>query len=287
MRPANIVTAVADVIAGVAIAGFLVFPVVSFQAMLSTIFLLFATKCLYAGGIVFNDVFDVQSDRINRPERMLPRGLISVKEAAILGSGLMLAGIIAAAITSVMSFALAFTIAILALSYDKVSKHYPVIGPLNMGLCRGCNLLLGMSISPTAVSQHWYIGIIPIVFIAAVTLTGIKEAQGKNKMAIGFAMLLDAIVVLLFLSIGMMAGLKVWFSVPYLLLWYGMNLYAKYKALTINEPAIIQRAVKTGVLSIIVLDASYVAGFSEWPFALAVMFLLPVSIILAKKFAVT
>jgi 4-hydroxybenzoate polyprenyltransferase len=42
-----------------------------------------------------------------------------------------------------------------------------------------------------------------------------------------------------------------------------------------------------GVLSLIPLNASYVAGFSNWKYGLAVLCLLPVSILLAKKFSVT
>lgn len=287
MRPANIVTSVADVIAGVAIAGFLVFPAVDFQIVLSIFFLALSTKCLYGGGIVFNDIFDFKSDSINRPERILPSGLITLKEASTLGIVLLITGVAAAAMVSVLSGLIAIAIAMLALCYNKFSKHYPVIGPINMGLCRGCNLLLGMSISTSVVLEHWYIGIIPIVFIAAVTLTAVKEIAGNNKTAIGIAMLLDALVTVLFLTLGKMSGLNIWKAVPFLLCWYGMNFFAKYRAITKNESLFIKKAVKTGVLSIIVLDASYVAGFSGWVFALAVTALLPISILLAKRFAVT
>ena len=52
MRPPNIITAVSDVLAGIAMAGTLVFS----QFDISTvIFLVFSTAFLYGGGVVLND----------------------------------------------------------------------------------------------------------------------------------------------------------------------------------------------------------------------------------------
>lgn len=287
MRPANIVTAVTDIIAGIAIAGFLTIDKFDLRTFLAINLLLIATKCLYAGGIIFNDVFDLEADKINRPERILPRGLVTKNEATAIASAFLGAGIAAAFMVSAISGALATGIALLALVYNKYSKHYPVIGPLNMGLCRGSNLLLGMTICNGFVNTHWYMGIIPIVFIAAVTLTAAKEDTGKNVSSVAIALVLDLVVVALFLALGLRYGMNVQVSLPFLLIWLGINIFAKTTAIRRNEPALIRRAVKTGVLSLIILDASYVAGYAGWLYALPVIALLPVSILLAKKFAVT
>lgn len=287
LRPANIITAVSDIIAGVAISGVLVFNTASNYFILDLVLLILSTIGLYGGGIVFNDIFDLEADTLNRPERILPRGLVSKNEALLLGCIMLLMGIGTAFVVSVLSGILALIISILALSYDKVSKHYSVVGPLNMGLCRGGNLLLGMSIINGAVANYWYIGIIPIIFIAAITLTAKKEAFGNNKSAILVALILDAIVVALFFYIGFIIGFKFWVLLPFLLFWYGINFFAKYQAFIYNQPLYIQKAVKTGVLSLIPLNASYVAGSAGLFYALPVLALLPLSILLAKKFAVT
>jgi hypothetical protein len=287
MRPANIVTAVSDIIAGIAIAGAFSFADWDRQSVIQMLLLVISTIGLYGGGIVFNDIFDIEADRIHRPERILPRGRISIKEAVLLGCLLLLGGIGTAAMVSPLSGMVATIIAALALSYDKISKHFPVIGPLNMGLCRAGNLLLGMSINPDFMIRHWYIGCIPILFIAAITLTAKKESSGNNKSSIVMAMLLDIVVVAIFISMSVFNHLNILITLPFLLFWYSMNFFAKYKAFTQNQPALIQRAVKMGVLSLIPLNASYVAGFSGWLYALPVLALLPLSILLAKKFAVT
>ena len=57
MRPANCVTAIADILAGVAISGYLAESNLYTIAFLKPILLLcIATVGLYGGGVVFNDV---------------------------------------------------------------------------------------------------------------------------------------------------------------------------------------------------------------------------------------
>jgi 4-hydroxybenzoate polyprenyltransferase len=287
LRPANIVTAVTDILAGIAVSGLLILNAGDDNWIQNMLLLVLSTIGLYGGGIVFNDIFDLKSDIVNRPERVLPRGLVSIKEAVLLGCFMLLTGIGFAFAVSVLSGVLATGIGLLALTYDKISKHYPVAGPLNMGLCRGGNLLLGMSIRNDAVLAYWYIGIISILFIAAITLTAKKEDAGNNKAAIFIALLLDAIVAGLFVAIGYQLRFRFWILLPFLLFWYGINFFAKYKALIYNQPATIQNAVRVGVLSLIPLNASYVAGSAGLIYALFVLALLPLSILLSKKFAVT
>ena len=86
---------------------------------------LLAATCLYAGGMVLNDVFDLAIDRKERPERPLPSGRISPRAAALVGWILLIAGVAAAAIANhddVWLPAIAATIAFLVVIYDPVSS---------------------------------------------------------------------------------------------------------------------------------------------------------------------
>src|SRR3954451_22261799 len=139
MRPANIVTAISDILAGVAIAGYFIGNNAGEIQPVSVAFLILSTIGLYGGGVVFNDVFDAELDRVERPERPIPSGLISKKEATILGAVLLFIGILFALFAGVASATLALLIALAALIYDKWGKHHRVLGPLNMGTCRGLN----------------------------------------------------------------------------------------------------------------------------------------------------
>ncbi|WP_222539300.1 UbiA-like protein EboC [Pedobacter polysacchareus] len=287
MRPSNLMTALSDILGGIAISGFFGLADWSSESLSSIALLLLSTIGLYGGGIVFNDVFDLKADQVSRPERVLPSGKVGFREAVQLGAFLLLIGIAAAAMVSMLSGLIALGIAILALLYNKVAKHHAFFGPLNMGLCRGGNLLLGMSILPDHLFQNGYIILVPVIFVAAITLTAQKEVSGNNKSAILLAMFLDIMVVAMFFAISQFSGLNLWIAAPFLLLWYGLNFLAKFKAYQQNRPDWIKRAVKTGVLSLILLNACYIAGFANWFYALPVLFLLPISVLLAKRFAVT
>ena len=287
MRPANIITAIADVIAGVAIVGYLTSDVMDQELVLQIVLLSIATAGLYGGGIVFNDIFDIEQDKINRPERIIPSGKLSLKQARFLGKTLFIIAIVSAFCVSAFSGYIAIAIMISALVYDKYGKHQAFLGPINMGLCRGLNLILGMSIASGLDPKYYAIGILPIIFISAITLTAQKETKGKNKLAIGFAMLLDASIVLGFWIISQHFDFSMRQALIFLILWYGVNLTAKANAIIKNTPKHIMKAVKIGVLSLIPLNASYVAGFSSPFIAVLVLCLLPISLFLAKKFPVT
>ncbi len=285
-RPPNIITAISDIIAGFAIAGVLFQPSMELLGE-SMILLLLATIGLYGGGIVFNDVFDLEEDKINRPERVLPSGQLSKRQAVIFGTGLFSFGVVFAFAASTSSGLIAILITVLALGYDKYGKHHSFLGPINMGLCRSMNLFLGMSIVGDRISEFWFIGFIPLAFVAAITLVGQKEAHGNNKKSILQAISLDTLVVLFFVGLMLTGYLNVWATIPFLVFWYGINLVAKTRALVQNSPKYIQLAVKTGVLSLIPLNAIYVAGFSNWYYGLILIGLLPLSILVAKYYSVT
>jgi len=93
MRPANIVTSVADVLAGVAISGYFLNLPITTGSLFPVALLCLSTMCLYAGGIVFNDIFDAELDKVERPERPIPSGAVSLSEATVLGTLLIVLGI--------------------------------------------------------------------------------------------------------------------------------------------------------------------------------------------------
>ena len=287
MRPANMVTAIADIIAGVAIVGYLDPEVWTSDQLLNIVLLIISTAGLYSGGIVFNDVFDYEQDKINRPERVLPSGRLTLGQAKPLGTQLFAVGVFCSFFVSTHSGIVAVGIVLLALVYDKFGKHHTVFGPINMGLCRGGNLLLGMSISSFIEAEFLWICFLPVIFIAAITLTAQKEAKGKNKAAIGLAMLLDFSIVVSFFLMHAYLNFSLKRAVYFIVIWYGINVYAKSMAILSNEPKQIMKAVKLGVLSLIPLNATYVAGFSSITFAILLVCLLPISLFLAKKFPVT
>jgi 4-hydroxybenzoate polyprenyltransferase len=292
-RPANIVTAIADILAGIAVSGaalVLISPELHSNTgpgFTSWLWLCVATVGLYGGGVAFNDVFDAELDRVERPERPIPSGIVPLKNAAIMAGTLLLVGIIAAWQVSLLSGLIALAVALLCLLYDAWGKHQLIFGPINMGLCRTGNLLLGISIIPDMVLEYWYLGLIPLVYIAAITMISRGEVHGENKKALwgGFAMYL--IIILTLLGLSFSTTVPWWQALPFLLLLCYMIFPPLLRALDTPKPQLIGKAVKAGVISQIVVNAALGSMHAGWQFGILVVLLLPLSFWLARKFAVT
>ena len=289
MRPANLVTAVADVLAGIAIANYFSTGF-SADALPPVLWLCLSTIGLYGGGVVLNDVFDAALDAVERPERPIPSGLISKKSATILGVLLLLLGIGAAAFVHYslgsISVGLAVAIAVASVVYDGWAKHHSFLGPLNMGLCRGLNLALGMSILSIAVQQYWYLGIVPVIYIAAITVISRGEVHGGSKRVLYFAALLYIVVFAAVFAVAYLNGNALG-TLPFLLLLVAIIFPPLLKAVQSPVGPRIGKAVKAGVIALIVLNAAWAAAFGAVYLALVIILLLPLSLLLARLFAVT
>ncbi len=287
-RPANIITAIADILAGITIAGYFSQSVVEARLI---ILLIIATVGLYGGGVVFNDVFDAKLDSIERPERPIPSGIVSLKGATLFATLLICAGILAAAFVHdgqqlSLTSVLAAATAICAVVYDKWGKHHNYIGPVNMGLCRGLNLLLGISIIPAAVGQYWYIGLVPVIYIAAITMISRGEVHGGSKSALYTAIVLYLVVIGSIVAIAASYH-NVLLALPFAGLFAFMIFPALARAIKNPSGPLIGKAVKAGVIALILMNASWAAAFGMPLVALIILILLPVSLLLAKLFAVT
>lgn len=292
MRPANIVTAIADILAGFAVSGaalqlFSSEIYGSTSLLNSVLWLILSTIGLYGGGIVFNDVFDAKLDRKERPERPIPSGKASVLSAGILGIILLAIGITAAWQVSTLSGIIALAVAALAVLYDAWGKYQLIFGPVNMGLCRGGNLLLGVSAIPASVQDLWFLALIPIIYIAAITMISRGEVHGGNRKALAGGIIMYGIIILVLIILSFLSDIVWWQVLPFVLLFSFLIFPPLIKALKKQEPQLIGKAVKAGVLSLIVLNATIASAFAGWVFGVIVLLLLPVSLVIAKKFSVT
>ena len=116
LRPANVATALADVLAGFAVAG----PAAPPRVLP---WLLASTACLYAGGVVLNDFFDRHLDAVERPERPIPSGRVRPGHAASLGGVLLILGIVTAVLATREAGWVGLAIAVSVLLYDSWGKR--------------------------------------------------------------------------------------------------------------------------------------------------------------------
>lgn len=285
MRPPNLPTAAADILAGGAIVG--AFSLNRVLLPYDLLFLIVASILLYAGGVVLNDVFDHKIDASERPERPIPKGVVSLRIAAVLGGLLLLLGVLLSFISNMEAGLVSLVLACAIILYDALAKHHSFFGPLVMGSCRGLNLLLGMSLFGLPMGPNWFFILIPIIYISAVTLISRGEVHGNNKRNIilsGFLYLMVATAILIMMLRDMPSFIKV---IPFLIVFVFFIYKPLLKAYNVNTPENIKKAVKSGVLSLVLMDAALASANSTWWVGLLIVLLLPLSLFLSKRFSVT
>jgi len=158
VRLPNLLSVPGDPWAGLALAGVAagVLP-----GSASFVFAALTSLCLYAAGLILNDLHDEAFDREHRPERPLPSGRVSRVAAARLCSSLTALGVICALPLGRPAFLTALLLAALVYAYNLVFKGHRLGASVCMGLCRGCSLLVGAA----AVGRG------PAVLIAAAAVT--------------------------------------------------------------------------------------------------------------------
>ena len=156
----------------------------------------------YAFGVVMNDVMDYQEDCRNRPERPLPSGKISRDRATIFCAQLWGLSVVLLVICTKLKCLVFYDVLFVLLGlwltivlYNFWLKRYRLVGSLAMGLCRGLNFLLGVSVTGEATSfgKIWpvFVPFIAIIaYIAAVTWLADKENEEQN---VGFVVQIPAI----------------------------------------------------------------------------------------------
>lgn len=278
-RPANLITAAADVLAGYAVAGL--------PAQHSLPLLLASGVLLYAGGVVMNDVFDAVLDACTRPERPIPSGRARRTTAAAWGVGLLTAGVAAAFAVGMAAAVVASLLALAALLYDAVTKHHRWLGAFTMGACRSLNLLLGVSAAPLVLLGDGDVALVPLLYVVAITLASNGEVAGGDRrtLVLALAMIAIAVALLVLLTHGARPALLALapFSVL-LLVRVGVPFWMAWRR---PGAAQIREAVKRGVLSIIVLDAAIAAVYAGLVWGLLVLMLALPATRLSARFAVT
>ncbi len=137
-RVSNLPTAVSNILVGYLIAH------QAWTPILPLILLVLASAMIYSAGMILNDVFDVEVDRIERPGRPIPAGDISLRNARLAGFGLLMLGAILPFVVSVQSGVISVSLSLCVWGYDGILKKTPV-APIVMGLCRTLNILMGAS----------------------------------------------------------------------------------------------------------------------------------------------
>jgi len=97
--------------------------------------------------MVVNDIFDIEVDAVNAPDRPLVSGVVSVRAAYILSVFLVVLGLAFSVLEGVFAFVIAVVFALIAMIYNSKLKVYGVYGNILVALCVVAPFLYGMAIA--------------------------------------------------------------------------------------------------------------------------------------------
>jgi 4-hydroxybenzoate polyprenyltransferase len=283
MRLPNVFSALSNIIAAYLVVHANMEP--PWTAVGPLFLLLAASACLYCAGLVFNDYFDLDEDRRERPFRPLPSGQVSRRAAVLLGAALMVSGVVFAAMVSRSSLVISLSLCGVILLYDAVVKEsWP--GAAMMGACRYLNWLLGLSIADI----QWVHMLVPLpvfLYVGSLTLLSHEETRGTNRSAPMWSILgitLSAALITAYTLLGVLSNSAV--IIP-LIAAYGYVIKLLLAVRKDYAPATIQAAITTLVIGIIPLDAILVMATGQVAAGALILFLVIPSRIIARYLYVT
>ena len=264
----------------------------------SIVLVILVSVCLYAAGVIFNDVADRQTDRKERPNRPIPSGKITQRNAILLAMLLIVISITVSYFISVVTLIIVFVLITSIFLYDFVLKN-SLFGPAAMGATRVLNIVLGSSpnLSNSIDGETDYVfyrlGLVCIsefIYISSITAISkyeINENQSSKLGRLHALLFLSPIIIGVYaVSIGLFNN-NTWI---YLFI-FGSFILSMLKVTTSKVPmtnAMLQKTISLLIIGIIVHDAVYIGGsLDSWYFGMSIFVLLVPAILLGKRFYVT
>ncbi|NTV05057.1 MAG: UbiA family prenyltransferase [Chlorobiaceae bacterium] len=99
--------------------------------------------CISAAALILNDYFDVESDKINSPQRPLPSGLVTGRDVIVLFVVVTIIGFVTACMISMEAFIVVFLVWIAGSLYNWRLKKSGFIGNLIVCVSVGMTFILG------------------------------------------------------------------------------------------------------------------------------------------------
>ena len=238
-----------------------------------TLLLVAISACLYAGGMVLNDCFDIEQDRRLRPFRPLPSGRISLTVAWSLAIALLATGLILSALMGQTQFLIAVILTACIVAYDGFAKDR-LVGGVIMGACRYLNWVLGLS--TTALSLNSLLIPLPVFFyVAALTTLSLYETGDSGRARHAWVIMVSLLLAVAMFPLLVLAGVFTNLWVFPLLAIAVLPLVVRFSVLSRNwAPQEVQRLVTMMIFGIIPLDAIIVFASGGWWGSAALLLLL-------------
>lgn len=288
IRLPNLFTLPSNILVGFAIASALT---LTFTSFVQVLLLVTISIFLYCVGLVLNDLFDYNIDKKERPDRPLASGKISRKVAIVLVTIFSVIALSLSLLVSVPTFGISLVLIALIFGYDKYLKNTQA-GPFTIAAARVMNVMLGTSVSFNNIDSFpqfvilVFVLTITFVYVSLIGFISKYEIQGfsENIKLYLIPVIIAGIIssIMLFTFIGFFK----YESLIILALFLFIMTKAVYR-IQKKDSIGIQQCIQKMIMSIIVLDSTYLSGIRGVEVGLAVLLLIAPLLILSRKMYMT
>jgi geranylgeranylglycerol-phosphate geranylgeranyltransferase len=263
VRPGNVASAGVLTFTGSFVAaGVFASPSHVLAAVLATVF---AT----GAGNAVNDYFDREIDTINRPDRPIPRGAVSSREAFAFSVALFLGAVVCAVTLPVEALLIAVVNLVALVAYTEYFKGLPAVGNLVVGYLTGSTFLFGAAAVDNTFDPNVLVlfGLAALATFAREVVKDVEDVEGdreeglstlpivvgeRRALAVGGAAMVVAVVASAYPYVD---GV---FGVAYLALVVPADLVMLAACVrSFENPSLAQRRLKQGML---LATAAFIAG---------------------------
>jgi 4-hydroxybenzoate polyprenyltransferase len=306
-RIPNIFTVPPDILGGYFVTAVNNVPLVNYYTIL---ILVFSSVFLYVGGLVTNDLFDINKDKVERPKRPLPSGKIKRSMTVLLSALFFGLGVVLSSMLSFTTTLISILLVVMILSYNYKLKN-GILRPFVMGGIRSLNVIYGASYNMNFLNGlyetkdigYYYESLINLliltlaVFIHIFTLTFLskRETQQDEKSLYEMPLNLKRIYscylflffVVFYLGIYQLPN-KLSFSIFFVLFLLSVTMlfYSRIWKKR-HRFEYVQFLVRNMIVLLIVLDSSFVAGSIGIYFGVLSISMIIPCIFIGKKVQIT
>jgi geranylgeranylglycerol-phosphate geranylgeranyltransferase len=136
-----------------------------------------------AAAMASNDIFDLEVDRVNAPERPLPSGRITIRGVVAITAILIAAGMASAALLGVLPFLAAGAILLVGIYYNWKGKELGLAGNLMVAFSVSMTFVFGGLAAGAAMDPMiWAFGLMAFFFdLGEEIANGVLDAEGDGK----------------------------------------------------------------------------------------------------------
>ena len=204
-----------------------------------------------ATALILNDVFDLEIDKINTPERPLPAGLVTKRDAIVLSMTVALLGLISSALISLTALLVVLVVWIVGVAYNWRFKCTGIWGNLMVSFFVGMTFIFGGIVAghPTDVVVWWFGTLAMLVDLGEEIAADALDIEGDRLIASrSLAILLgrqnalriSAAVFFTVVVISLIPFLLHWLKIIYLFPILMMDLIILYSATNLLNPGAVK-----------------------------------------------